>query len=291
MVNNRKRNVLLTAQRLFTEKGYAATSVQDIIDESKISKGTFYNYFSSKNECIIAIIENAEEETALKRREMLVQQEIKNKDILIKQLSVKMEFYRERNLIPIFVAIFHSQDSDLREVIKRNHYEEVKWLATRLVDVFGEETKKISVDCAVLMLGMIQQVQHPWTVKSRQISVYELVTYVLKRVESIIYDMVKSQDLLIDSYTFNHYYDDVQVTKGEVILQLNAFYKTHKIDLKVKEQQLIEFLLEELNSTNPRKFLLETVISSFSNSFDQNTLDQQAKEISSNLWKIIDSIG
>src|SRR3954464_10230092 len=103
MVNNRKRNVLLTAQRLFTEKGYAATSVQDIIDESKISKGTFYNYFSSKNECIIAIIENAKEETDLKRREMLIQQEITDKDILINQLSVRMELYRKRNLMPIFV--------------------------------------------------------------------------------------------------------------------------------------------------------------------------------------------
>ena len=54
-MNNKKHQVLLTAQRLFIEKGFAATSVQDIINESKISKGTFYNYFSSKNECIIAI--------------------------------------------------------------------------------------------------------------------------------------------------------------------------------------------------------------------------------------------
>lgn len=77
MVNNRKRNVLLTAQRLFTEKGYAATSVQDIIDESKISKGTFYNYFSSKNECIIAIIENAEEETALKEEKCLFNKKLR----------------------------------------------------------------------------------------------------------------------------------------------------------------------------------------------------------------------
>ena len=33
-MNDRKRQVLLTAQRLFIEKGFTTTSVQDILDES-----------------------------------------------------------------------------------------------------------------------------------------------------------------------------------------------------------------------------------------------------------------
>ena len=60
-MNDRKQQVLLTAQQLFVEKGFSATSVQDILDEAKISKGTFYNYFSSKNECLIAILDNGRE--------------------------------------------------------------------------------------------------------------------------------------------------------------------------------------------------------------------------------------
>ena len=289
-MNSRKRHVLLTAQRLFTEKGFVATSVQDIIDESKISKGTFYNYFSSKNECIVAIIENAKEETDLKRRELLIQQDSSSKEVLIKQLSVRMEINKERNLVPILVAIFHSQDSDLKEVVKKNHYEEVRWLANRLVEVFGDETKEVSVDCALLMLGMIQQMHHPWTIKSKDVSVPELIEYVMRRIEPIIYEIAKTNDNIIDTYTFNHYYDETHVSKKHVIGQLESYFQAHRSKLKVNEQQIIEFLIEELKSEKPRKFLLETIIHSLSKTFKDYERDPEVKEIAVNVWQTIDDM-
>jgi AcrR family transcriptional regulator len=35
---------------VFKEKGYHATSVNDIIDAAQIARGTFYLYFTSKRE-------------------------------------------------------------------------------------------------------------------------------------------------------------------------------------------------------------------------------------------------
>lgn len=49
----RKDSILKTAERLFFEKGYDETSIQDILDALKISKGGFYHYFDSK----IALLE------------------------------------------------------------------------------------------------------------------------------------------------------------------------------------------------------------------------------------------
>ena len=54
-MNDRKQHVIKMAHQLFIEKGFQATSIQDILDYSGISKGTFYNYFSSKSELLIAI--------------------------------------------------------------------------------------------------------------------------------------------------------------------------------------------------------------------------------------------
>ncbi len=44
----RKKQILETAERLFCEKGYEKTSVQDILDILKLSKGSFYHHFESK---------------------------------------------------------------------------------------------------------------------------------------------------------------------------------------------------------------------------------------------------
>ena len=40
--------ILDVSTRLFVEKGYEQTSLQDIINETKLSKGAIYHHFSSK---------------------------------------------------------------------------------------------------------------------------------------------------------------------------------------------------------------------------------------------------
>jgi AcrR family transcriptional regulator len=45
------------AQRLIATKGYAAFSVQDVLDELGASKGAFYHYFGSKGDLLEAVVE------------------------------------------------------------------------------------------------------------------------------------------------------------------------------------------------------------------------------------------
>lgn len=47
---NVKRYLIEVASRLFLEKGYSNTGINDILSEAKVSKGSFYFYFSSKKE-------------------------------------------------------------------------------------------------------------------------------------------------------------------------------------------------------------------------------------------------
>ncbi len=54
----RYSEIVETAMSLFQEIGYENTSVNRIIDEVGISKGTFYYYFKSKRELMVAVIED-----------------------------------------------------------------------------------------------------------------------------------------------------------------------------------------------------------------------------------------
>ena len=45
---SRRANVLAVARRIFSEKGYHATSIHHIIEAADIARGTFYLYFESK---------------------------------------------------------------------------------------------------------------------------------------------------------------------------------------------------------------------------------------------------
>lgn len=53
----RRSEILDAAQQMFYTRGYEQTSVQDIIDQVGIAKGTFYHYFGSKVELLDQLIE------------------------------------------------------------------------------------------------------------------------------------------------------------------------------------------------------------------------------------------
>ena len=53
----RRQEIVETAERLFREVGYGKCSVEMIIREIGVAKGTFYYYFKSKEEILGAIVE------------------------------------------------------------------------------------------------------------------------------------------------------------------------------------------------------------------------------------------
>lgn len=52
----RRNEILDTAEMLFVTKGYTKTTVNDILEAIGIAKGTFYYYFQSKEEVMDAIV-------------------------------------------------------------------------------------------------------------------------------------------------------------------------------------------------------------------------------------------
>lgn len=51
------RKILDTAERLFIEKGYDRASLQEIIQETGLSKGAIYHHFASKEAILIAVVD------------------------------------------------------------------------------------------------------------------------------------------------------------------------------------------------------------------------------------------
>ncbi len=58
----RRSEILNTAQRLFIEKGFIRTSVSEIVKEIGVAQGTFYYYFKTKEDILNAIIERYTDE-------------------------------------------------------------------------------------------------------------------------------------------------------------------------------------------------------------------------------------
>ncbi|MDC7124742.1 MAG: helix-turn-helix domain containing protein [Spirochaetales bacterium] len=56
--SERVSEILDAALKVFNEKGFRNTTMEDIINETSLSKGGFYHYFKSTNDILLAIMES-----------------------------------------------------------------------------------------------------------------------------------------------------------------------------------------------------------------------------------------
>src|SRR4030042_1837714 len=55
--DERKLEIINTAEKLFMKKGYNKTAVDEIIKKIGIAKGTFYHHFKSKEEVLESLVD------------------------------------------------------------------------------------------------------------------------------------------------------------------------------------------------------------------------------------------
>lgn len=81
--DERRNEILDTAERLFRAKGYEKCTVNDILKEVAIAKGTFYYYFKSKEEVMDAIVLRYKEIVISRAEKILRKDDISSKEKLM----------------------------------------------------------------------------------------------------------------------------------------------------------------------------------------------------------------
>ncbi|MDX1942410.1 MAG: TetR/AcrR family transcriptional regulator [Saprospiraceae bacterium] len=87
--------IIEQAANLFNQKGYAGTSMDDILQATGLSKGGVYGNFKSKEEIAIAAFEHSVETVA---QEIRLRTKLKKK--VLDKLRAVVHFYQERILNP-----------------------------------------------------------------------------------------------------------------------------------------------------------------------------------------------
>lgn len=64
-----RSTILKVARETFISKGYYQTTVDELIDRSNVSKGSFYHHFQSKSDVFLAVYVQLHEEIAVAARE------------------------------------------------------------------------------------------------------------------------------------------------------------------------------------------------------------------------------
>ena len=136
----RKKELLNIAYKLFMTKGYENTSVDEIIAEAKIAKGTYYYYFESKEATLEKVIEMMIEEECKKANEILQS----NLSVQEKILVIIISMRPNTEELKIQEAINIPENIVMHQKINKKIIEVITPLLTEVI----EEGKKQNIfDC------------------------------------------------------------------------------------------------------------------------------------------------
>lgn len=127
--NAMKAELIKESINLFVEKGFSATSIQDIVDKLGVTKGSFYYHFKSK-EALLMHIHLSYIDDLLKRQKTILETEkeargklVKVVELLIhdieKQGALGRVYYREiRHLTPENATTIREKRAEFRDRIE-----------------------------------------------------------------------------------------------------------------------------------------------------------------------------
>lgn len=159
-LKNKEHEIIEVALQLFSEKGYTSTSVDEIAKESGIAKASFYKFFQSKEDVLVAtvVMHGHKIDDAICKMysdtHLPPEQKIAEFVRIYLQNSLDTKFHSM--MISMHdKSLFHSEK--LIEAFLIVEYKLSKWTTDCLVDIYGEQVEPFAYDVIFMIRGMMMQ--------------------------------------------------------------------------------------------------------------------------------------
>jgi len=284
-MNNRKRRVADAAQQLFVQNGIQHTSIQDIIEKANISKGTFYNYFSSKADCIAEILEGLRYDASQLRMEMQVGKDEKDRAIFVDQIAVLIQLNEERNLSVLFEAILNSNEKELKKLVLQHRLHEMEWLSGRFIDVYGPQIHEYAFEATLLFFGMMQHILFALRTTNMPNTTRQAVSVILSYMDLIIPKMVEDKSKLLDDasiHLLRSKIDRMAITKQQ-LMDL-AHHIEQETKFTQEQRDLFDAIISELQQERIRKSVLKPLLKPCQLAFAKTPQETQIHTFTNMIW-------
>ncbi|MDF2592775.1 MAG: hypothetical protein K0S75_2241 [Clostridia bacterium] len=106
----KKMELVEIAEKLFLEKGYEETSIEDILKASGLSKGGFYHYFESKEEVLAESINEFAESLLRELEPIIDDQELNALEKLKQFMQKKLAFQKPKKELIAYLCMLMKSD-------------------------------------------------------------------------------------------------------------------------------------------------------------------------------------
>ncbi|MBT2637519.1 MULTISPECIES: TetR/AcrR family transcriptional regulator [unclassified Bacillus (in: firmicutes)] len=280
-MKEKEKAIIEAAIKLYATKGFASTSIQEIVSESGISKGAFYLYFKSKDALLIAILEYYFDYIQ-RKLEAYEQKQLPPREKFSLQLAALFNTMLEHKEFIIMQS--REQAIPLNEEVKdlmiRKYYEAQMYYQRSLRAIYGPKAEPHLWDLALMLEGFFNSYVKLLIFNPEGFRIDELVEYLLRRVDSLVDGLEgeepvaseeKVQELINKTKAF--FLADAQGIKTILKKMKHTISNLENTeDLNVS----LEVLESEVERESPRIPVIQGMLSNFK---DEQSLDAYREAI------------
>lgn len=267
---DRREEIMKAAIHLFSEKGYAATSVQEIAHECKISKGTLYNFFESKEELLIRVIQHNYEKMLSQAEHLNLDDSLPPKERLIQKIVVQFDGVREnRDYMSMLLRALPPHDnSKISSLMKRIQFTMTNWYKDCLIEAYGKAVELYAWDLAVMLQGVLKEYTTLIFRDNKNIHFEDVARFVVERFNTIIQNTQEVSPVLIDSEM-----EDYEAFKAHLRTKTPEEQLEHLFDeiweniaglSNIPDQEeyisAVDTLHKEIHKESPKRFLVKSML-------------------------------
>lgn len=250
-MNEKKLALIRSGMKLFAEKGYHQTSIQEIATAAEISKGGFYLYFQSKEDFIAIAIQHFHSEM-FEQMEAIKVENIPPKQSLAKQLTIVTRYiYKNRDFITMYlrenISIGNNADKLFRELKAQNF----QWLKIKIEEIYGEKINPYIMDTVVQLEGLMHGYFQWMVINHVQINVERIGFFLVRRLDDIVKGMInQNEEALINEnnlpYHFKTLFYQPSIQDQLFVIISTMHTKVHVINDQGEKMNQLEEVLNEL---------------------------------------------
>jgi AcrR family transcriptional regulator len=195
-VQDKKKQIIDAAIHCFARKGFNATSIQEIVDELGMAKGSIYFYFKSKDDLLISIMDyygeilfdsmgGQPDEAGLPPREKAA-------------LQIERQFKFIREHLDFMRMLLKEPLTGLKpqvqEMMERFRARSQLYSLSHVLDIYGEEAVAYSGDAAALFSGIALPYFEALLFEGKQLDERRFSRFLIRRFDNLMTGMMNAEE-------------------------------------------------------------------------------------------------
>ncbi|WP_322902883.1 helix-turn-helix domain-containing protein [Paenibacillus campi] len=196
-MKTKEQYIIEAAVRLFSEKGYTATSVDEIAKESGMAKASFYKFFQSKEDVLVATIVEHGRVIGEMIERLYAATDQSPEQRLSSFIELQLNNVMESKIHSIMVSLHDKsilQNEKLLHACLQVEYNTNQWCTDCLNRIYGSEVDPYVYDIIFMVRALLMQFMFlPIIGIKPQISIDQLSQMLTRLVDQMVTNMIQVQ--------------------------------------------------------------------------------------------------